>query len=147
MAPYPNPGSGGPSHGGEEDQESLTSRSQSGDPEDDLDHEDIDEGINEIIFDDETNPGPVNDHSGPRNERQPGIPPSRPPPIQTAPIIENEILEVSVETLLGTTFEMRLPSKTTVGRIKARLQCSEGIPKQHLHLLYRGMLNKNQLLL
>ncbi len=50
----------------------------------------------------------------------------------------DEILEINVESLLGTTFELRLSASTTIGRIKSRLQGSEGIAKQHLHLLHRG---------
>ena len=50
----------------------------------------------------------------------------------------NDILEINIESLLGTTFELRLAASTTVGRIKSRLQGSEGIAKQHLHLLHRG---------
>ena len=51
----------------------------------------------------------------------------------------DEILEINVESLLGTTFELRLSANTTIGRIKSRLQGSEGIAKQHLHLLHRGV--------
>lgn len=50
----------------------------------------------------------------------------------------DDILEINVESLLGTTFELRLSSNTTIGRIKSRLQGSEGIAKQHQRLLHRG---------
>jgi hypothetical protein len=35
----------------------------------------------------------------------------------------NDILEINIESLLGTTFELRLSSTTTVGRIKSRCLC------------------------
>jgi hypothetical protein len=34
----------------------------------------------------------------------------------------DDILEINIESLLGTTFELRLSSTTTIGRIKSRLQ-------------------------
>ena len=46
-----------------------------------------------------------------------------------------------VEFLMGTVFEMRLSGGETVGNIKLRLQRLEGIPRQHMHLLYRGKAN------
>lgn len=49
-----------------------------------------------------------------------------------------DYLEISVESLVGTVFEMRLSPSETIGNIKARLQRLEGIPRQHMHLLHRG---------
>ncbi len=51
----------------------------------------------------------------------------------------DQILELHIESLLGTSFEVRLPAKTQVGSIKSRLQRNEGIPKHHLHLVYKGI--------
>ncbi len=39
---------------------------------------------------------------------------------------------------VGTVFEMRLSSSETVASIKGRLQRLEGIPRQQMHLLFRG---------
>ena len=50
----------------------------------------------------------------------------------------NNLLELSIETLLGTSYEVRLSPRTTIAFLKAKLQRSEGIPKHHLHLVYRG---------
>ncbi len=50
----------------------------------------------------------------------------------------DDFLEISVESLVGTVFEMRLSKRETIGNIKLRLQRLEGIPRQHMHLLYRG---------
>ena len=51
---------------------------------------------------------------------------------------DSDLLEICVESLVGTVFEMRLSGHETVGNIKARLQRLEGIPRAHMHLLYRG---------
>ena len=53
-------------------------------------------------------------------------------------ISDDDIVEICVESLVGTVFEMRLSRHETVANIKARLQRLEGIPKAHMHLLYRG---------
>ena len=50
----------------------------------------------------------------------------------------SNLLELSIETLLGTSYEVRLSPRTTIAFLKAKLQRSEGIPKHHLHLVYRG---------
>ena len=44
----------------------------------------------------------------------------------------NNLLELSIETLLGTSYEVRLSPRTTIAFLKAKLQRSEGIPKHHL---------------
>ena len=51
----------------------------------------------------------------------------------------DQILELTIETLMGTTFEVRLPAKTLVASIKNRLQRSEGVPKHHLHIIHSGL--------
>ena len=51
------------------------------------------------------------------------------------------LLELSIETLLGTSYEVRLSPRTTIAFLKAKLQRREGIPKLHLHLVYRGKKN------
>ena len=53
-------------------------------------------------------------------------------------LIDSELLEICVESLVGTVFEMRLSKKETISNIKTRLMRLEGIPKHHMHLLYRG---------
>ena len=53
----------------------------------------------------------------------------------------SNLLELSIETLLGTSYEVRLSPRTTIAFLKAKLQRSEGIPKHHLHLVYRGKLS------
>eukprot|EP00095_Tigriopus_kingsejongensis_P010513 maker-scaffold45_size475391-snap-gene-1.12 protein:Tk10513 transcript:maker-scaffold45_size475391-snap-gene-1.12-mRNA-1 annotation:"an1-type zinc finger protein 4-like" len=50
----------------------------------------------------------------------------------------DDIIEICVESLVGTIFEMRLSRYETVGSIKSRLQRLEGIPKNHMHLLFLG---------
>ena len=50
----------------------------------------------------------------------------------------DQILELTIETLMGTTFEVRLPAKTLVSSIKNRLQRSEGVPRHHLHIIHQG---------
>ena len=50
----------------------------------------------------------------------------------------DQILELTIETLMGTTFEVRLPAKTLVASIKNRLQRSEGVPRHHLHIIHAG---------
>ena len=50
----------------------------------------------------------------------------------------DQILELTIETLMGTTFEVRLPAKTLVSSIKNRLQRSEGVPRHHLHIIHAG---------
>lgn len=52
----------------------------------------------------------------------------------------DQILELTIETLMGTNFEVRLPAKTLVASIKNRLQRSEGVPRHHLHIIHSGML-------
>ena len=59
-------------------------------------------------------------------------------PSQQQPALPMDLLELSIETLLGTSYEVRLSPRTTVVFLKAKLQRSEGIPKHHLHLVYRG---------
>ena len=51
-----------------------------------------------------------------------------------------QLLEICVESLVGTVFEMRLSKKETISNIKMRLMRLEGIPKHHMHLLYRGII-------
>ena len=51
---------------------------------------------------------------------------------------EVETIDVTVETLLGTSYEVRVSTKTNVGFLKAKLQRTEGIPMQYLHLVHRG---------
>jgi len=51
---------------------------------------------------------------------------------------DEDLLEISVETLLGAAFEMRLPKNETISSIKSRLQKLEGIPRSQMHLLHRG---------
>ena len=51
----------------------------------------------------------------------------------------DQILELTIETLMGTTFEVRLPAKTLVASIKNRLQRSEGVPRHHLHIIHQGL--------
>ncbi len=51
---------------------------------------------------------------------------------------DDELLEICVESLVGTFFEMRLSRHETIASIKARLQSLEGIPRSQMHLLYRG---------
>ena len=50
----------------------------------------------------------------------------------------DQIYELIIETLMGTTFEVRLPAKTLVSSIKNRLQRSEGVPRHHLHIIHQG---------
>ena len=50
----------------------------------------------------------------------------------------DQILELTIETLMGTTFEVRLPAKTLVASIKNRFQRSEGVPRHHLHIIHGG---------
>ena len=50
----------------------------------------------------------------------------------------DQIFELTIETLMGTTFEVRLPAKTLVSSIKNRLQRSEGVPRHHLHIIHQG---------
>jgi hypothetical protein len=50
----------------------------------------------------------------------------------------DDFLEICVESLVGTVFEMRLSQRETIGNIKLRLQRLEGIPRQHMHLLHRA---------
>ena len=50
----------------------------------------------------------------------------------------DQILELNIETLMGTTFEVKLPAKTSVGSIKNRFQRSEGVPRHHLHIIHAG---------
>ena len=52
----------------------------------------------------------------------------------------SELVEICVESLVGTVFEMRLSKKETISNIKLRLMRLEGIPRHHMHLLYRGKL-------
>ena len=49
-----------------------------------------------------------------------------------------DLIELSIETLLGTSYEVRLSGRTTIAFLKSKLQRSEGIPKHHLHLIHRG---------
>ena len=53
--------------------------------------------------------------------------------------LDPDFLEICVESLVGTVFEMRLSKFETIDNIKMRLQRLEGIPKAHMHLLYRGI--------
>lgn len=64
---------------------------------------------------------------------------TRPPRILYTPN-GDQILELTIETLMGTNFEVRLPAKTLVASIKNRLQRSEGVPRHHLHIIHSGML-------
>lgn len=50
----------------------------------------------------------------------------------------DRLLEIFVETLMGTVFEMTLSSLETIANIKLRLQRLEGIPRQQMHLLFMG---------
>lgn len=54
---------------------------------------------------------------------------------------DSDLLEICVETLVGTVFDMRLKKKETISNIKTKLMRMEGIPKHHLHLLYRSKCN------
>ena len=49
-----------------------------------------------------------------------------------------DLIELSIQTLLGTSYEVRLSGRTTIAFLKSKLQRSEGIPKHHLHLIHRG---------
>ena len=49
-----------------------------------------------------------------------------------------DVIEITVESLVGTIFEMRLSRHETISTIKLRLQRLEGIPRAQMHLLYRG---------
>ena len=64
-------------------------------------------------------------------------------PSQQHSTLPMDLLELSIETLLGTSYEVRLSPRTTVAFLKAKLQRSEGIPKHHLHLVYRGRIILN----
>ena len=44
---------------------------------------------------------------------------------------------MTIETLLGTSYEVKVSNKTNVGFLKAKLQRTEGIPRQCLHLVHR----------
>merc|ERR1712141_491106 len=50
----------------------------------------------------------------------------------------DQVLELTIESLMGTTFEVRLPAKTLVASIKNRFQRSEGVPRHHLHIIHGG---------
>ena len=63
--------------------------------------------------------------------------PTPPPRILYTPN-GDQIYELIIETLMGTTFEVRLPAKTLVSSIKNRLQRSEGVPRHHLHIIHQG---------
>jgi hypothetical protein len=81
-------------------------------------------------------------------------PDSEPIPVRSIPQVPrvlytpngDQILELSIETLMGTTFEVRVPAKTLVSSIKGRLQRSEGIPRHHLHLIHAGKSKNNNLI-
>ena len=47
------------------------------------------------------------------------------------------IIDMTIETLLGTSYEVKVSNKTNVGFLKAKLQRTEGIPQQCLHLVHR----------
>ena len=53
-------------------------------------------------------------------------------------VSSGDLVEISVESLVGTVFEMRLSKRETIANIKLRLQRLEGIPRHQMHLLYRG---------
>eukprot|EP00094_Tigriopus_californicus_P006746 TCALIF_06497-PA protein Name:"Similar to ZFAND4 AN1-type zinc finger protein 4 (Homo sapiens)" AED:0.40 eAED:0.42 QI:122/1/0.5/1/1/1/2/0/145 len=52
--------------------------------------------------------------------------------------INDDVIEICVESLVGTIFEMRLSKYETIGSIKSRLHRLEGIPKSQMHLLHLG---------
>ena len=52
--------------------------------------------------------------------------------------LDADLVEISVESLVGTVFEMRLSKRETIANIKLRLQRLEGIPRHQMHLLHRG---------
>ena len=66
--------------------------------------------------------------------------------IEGSPYVINDLkssgvtINLTIETLLGTAYEVQISSNTSVGFLKTKLQRSEGIPKQYLHLVYKGKL-------
>ena len=66
-----------------------------------------------------------------------GSPPTPQPRVVYTPN-GDQVLELIIETLMGTSFEVRIPAKTLVASIKNRLQKSEGVPRHHLHIIHGG---------